>query len=78
MSALRTERAELQTRAAALELDLTREQRPDPENVVRLLLDLPQVWDLADVPQRRALLRGVVRRVRVWRDARVEIEYRSG
>lgn len=78
ISALRTERAELQTRVASLELDLTREQRPDPANVVRLLLDLPQVWDLADVPQRRALLRGVVRRVRVWRDARVEIEYRSG
>ena len=74
MGALRTERAELQTRAAALELDLARDHRPDPENVKRLLVDLPQLWDLADGAQRRALLRGVARRIQVWRDARVEIE----
>lgn len=78
MSALRTERAELQARAAGLELDINGGERPDPDRVVRLLLDLPQLWDLADVPQRRALLRGVVRRIQVWRDAKVEIEYRGG
>lgn len=77
MGALRNERAELQARAAALELDISGGERPDPERVVKLLVDLRQLWDLSDVHQRRALLRGVVRRILVWRDARVQIEYRG-